>query len=46
MMNMTELTRLMTGLRKLGLTDTQIVDLLLYIGSGEDVSNTERKEKS
>lgn len=36
-MNMQELTRLMTELRRMGLTDTQIVDLVLYIESGADV---------
>ncbi len=43
-MNMQELTRLMTELRRMGLTDTQIVDLVLYIESGAEVQN-EKKEK-
>ena len=33
-MNMIELTRLMTELRRMGLNDTQIVDLVLHIESG------------
>ena len=34
---MTELARLMTELRRVGLTDTQIVDLVLHIESEEDM---------
>lgn len=45
-MNMTELTRLMTELRRMGLTDTQIVDLVLHIESGADVQNSEKKDNS
>lgn len=45
-MNMTELTRLMTELRRMGLTDTQIVDLILHIESGADVQGTEKKDRS
>ena len=42
-MNMTELTRLMTELRRMGLSDTQIVDLILHIESGADVKGTDDK---
>ncbi len=42
-MNMQELTRLMTELRRMGLTDTQIVDLVLHIESGADTK--EKKEE-
>ena len=45
-MNMTELARLMTELRRMGLTDTQIVDLVLRIESGADVQGTEKKDRS
>lgn len=44
-MNMTELTRLMTELRLMGLTDTQIVDLVLHIESGADVQEQTANKK-
>ena len=44
-MNMTELTRLITELRRMGLTDTQIVDLVLHIESGADVQEHDAAKK-
>ena len=44
-MDMTEMTRLMTELRRLGLTDTQIVDLILHIESGADVHRDAEDKK-
>jgi len=35
-MNMQEMTRLMEGLKKMGLTEKQIYEFLLYIGSGNE----------
>lgn len=36
-MNMQEATRLINALRALGLDDTKILDLLLYVESGGDM---------
>ena len=46
-MNMTELTRLITELRRMGLTDTQIVDLVLHIESDADAQEhtADKKDK-
>ena len=35
-MNMQEMTRLMEGLKKMGLTEKQIYEFLLYIESGNE----------
>ncbi len=35
-MEMQEMSRIITGLRSSGVTDKEIVDLLLYIGTGEE----------
>ena len=42
-MNMTELTRLMTELRRMGLSDTQIVDLVLHIETGTNTQTDTEK---
>lgn len=34
-MNMTEMSRLISGLRKLGLGDKELADFLLWVESGE-----------
>ena len=45
-MNMTELTRLMSELRRMGLSDTQIVDLVLHIESGAKAQDDEEKSSN
>ena len=42
-MSLTELTRIMTELRRMGLSDTQIVNFVLPIESGTDTQNDVEK---
>jgi hypothetical protein len=45
-MNMTEVARLLIGLRAAGWTDTEINDFVLYIETGEDQYKPKPKQES
>ena len=44
-MELEELTRIIIGLRSAGVTDKEIVDLLLYIESGEEKYKPKKENK-
>jgi hypothetical protein len=44
-MNMTEVARLLLGLRAAGWTDTEINDFVLYIETGEEQYKPKQREK-
>ena len=44
-MNMTEVARLLIGLRTAGWTDTEINDFVLYIETGEDQYKPKPKQE-
>ena len=43
-MNMTEISRLLLGLRSLGMSGDEINDFLLYIESGDEAYKPRKKE--
>lgn len=45
-MNMKEVTRLILDLRAAGWSDTEIVNHILYIETGEEKYKTKKKEKA
>lgn len=45
-MNMTEVARLLIGLRSAGWTEKEINDFLLYIETGEEQYKPKEKEKA
>lgn len=44
-MNMQEMTRLILGLREIGLDDKELADFLLWIENGEEQYKPKKKEQ-